>query len=237
MPDRFAAAMSALTGAAGEEESLCSHFLDVLPVDGASVSTIGEMLGSETVSASDRQAARLDELQFDLGEGPCWDALATGGPVLEPCVRERPQRAWPAFSEAIVNDDIGAIFAFPLMLGPLRLGAVDMYTVRPSRLSDEHAEQTAALATVTSRLLLARALRLTQDEMPAEDRNPFSRRSVDQATGMVLAQLDISADDARLIIQSHAFATHRSMREVAELILDRRLNFATRNDEIEDSHD
>jgi hypothetical protein len=43
---------------------------------------------------------------------------------------------------------------------------------------------------------------------------------------MVLAQLDISAEDARLLIQGHAFAMNRPMRDVAEAILERRLDFS-----------
>ena len=62
-------------------------------------------LVSETLSASDKQAARLDELQFDLGEGPCWDALRLVEPVLEPDLRN-PVRSWPAFTDAI-RDEVG----------------------------------------------------------------------------------------------------------------------------------
>jgi hypothetical protein len=43
---------------------------------------------------------------------------------------------------------------------------------------------------------------------------------------MVLAQLRNAADDARLIIQGHAFATGRSMMEVAQDIVERRLGFS-----------
>ena len=63
--------------------------------------------------------------------------------------------------------------------------------------------------------------------------NAYSRRVVHQATGMVLAQLDISADDARLVIQGHAYAASRSMMEVAQDIVDGRINFADERDAIE----
>ena len=56
-------------------ERYSEPFVAFLPVTGAAVSTLGDVLGSETLSASDAHAARLDEVQFDLGEGPCWDAL------------------------------------------------------------------------------------------------------------------------------------------------------------------
>lgn len=230
MTERFLGAVAALTSSVGHESAMCSPFLTVLPVDGIAISTLGDFLGSETVAASDSLAVRLDELQFDFGEGPCWDAMTTSEPVIEPNVRRTPTRVWPAFSEAIQDENLGAIFAFPLRMGHLRLGAIDLYTSQPSELSELHVRQAVALATVVSRLVLLRAFRLASDfdQVDASDR--LSRRAVHQATGMVLIQLQIPAADARLIIQGHAFSAGRSMLEVAEDIINGKLNFA---DEIE----
>lgn len=239
MSDRFAVAEEALTALAGTESRLYEPFLSVLPVDGLSISTFGDFLPAETISASDAQSFRLDELQIDLGEGPCWDALTTGAPVLEPNIRERPNRQWPAFSEAIASDDLGAVFAFPLMVGPLRIGAIDLYTSRPSRLSDLNVRHASGLAAVVSRLVLSRAIRLSEGDV-ADDTDAgkqFSRREVHQATGMVLAQLGISALDAGLVIHGHAFAVGRFVQEIAEEIIERRLSFAVNENQIEGSHD
>lgn len=230
MTRRFLGAVAALTASVGHESAMFGPFLTALPVDGLAISTLGDFLGSETVSASDPLAVRLDELQFDYGEGPCWDAMVRAEPVLEPDVKHRPTRIWPAFSGAIQAEDLGAIFAFPLRMGHLQLGAVDLYTSRPSELSDMHVRQAEALASVVSRLVLLRAFRLASEFNPVEESDQLSRRAVHQATGMVLIQLQIPAADARLIIQGHAFSAGRSTLEVAEDIVSGKLNFA---DEIE----
>jgi hypothetical protein len=238
MPDRFAVAEEALKALEGNESRLYEPFLGLLPVDGLSISTFGDFLHAETISASDAQSFRLDELQFDLGEGPCWDALETRVPVFEPNIRVRPNRVWPAFSEAIIADDLGAL-SLSFVAGTLRIGAIDFYTSRPSELSDLTIRRTSGLATIVSRLALSRALRLSQSDIEGETdtRRQFSRREVHQATGMVLSQLGISALDARLVIQGHAFAVGRSMQEVSEEIIDRRLSFAVSENQIEASHD
>jgi GAF domain-containing protein len=233
MTDRFAAAVAALMGAVADE-SLTEPLLDALPVSGAAVSTLGELLGSETISASDTQIARVDELQFDLGEGPCWDALASGHPVLEPDVRSDPRGAWAAFSAAIMGEDIGGLFAFPMMIGPLRIGAIDLYTAAPTELSALHVQQASALAALVSRHVLRQALRMAGQDDPESGAGIHSRRTIHQATGMVLAQLDISADDAHLLIQGRAFADGRSMHEVAGDITAGRLSFAVERDGIEE---
>jgi hypothetical protein len=239
VPDAFADAMNALTGPTPSETALARPITDALPVSGLAISTLGDFLGNETVSASDDLAARLDELQFDLGEGPCWDAFGTGRAVLEPNIRQHPRGVWPAFSDAIRDHNVGAMFAFPLFVGPLQLGAMDLYSIEPKALSEKHTHQSAAFAAVVSRLILHRALERAGSEREGEgDALPdtrYSRRTIHQATGMVLAQLGLPPDEARLVIQAHAFATGRSMQEIAEDIVNRRLNFSMRDTGIEES--
>jgi hypothetical protein len=208
MGGSFAAAMDALERSAETPAGFCRPFLDVLPVSGASVSTVGDLLGSETLSASDELAARLDELQFDLGEGPCWDAMSSGKPVLEPDVRSLPRS--------------------------LRMGAVDLYSVVPVSLDHTQTRQADAMAGVIGRYVLRQALNAVgRDEEEAG--NAYSRRLLHQATGIVLAQLDVSAEDARLVIQGHAFAASRPVMDIAQEVLDGRLNFSRQHDGIEAS--
>ena len=230
----FSAALDALERTAEVPDGYCRPFLDVLPVSGASVSTIGDLLGSETLAASDAQAARLDELQFDLGEGPCWDALRTGNHVLAPTLQEPVRARWPAFSAAIREEAVSSIFAFPLIVGPLRIGAIDLYSVSPTTLDARHTRQADAMAAVVSRHVLRRALEAV-GRHDADAGNAYSRRLIHQATGFVLAQLDLTPEDARLVIQGHAFAAERSMMDVAQDIIDGRIVFSRRSDGIEAS--
>jgi hypothetical protein len=209
--------------------------LAVAPVTGASVSTLGGLLGTETIDASDDTIARVDELQFDLGEGPCWDAMTTGRPVLEPDLRGSPGRIWPAFSRAIAaSEEVAALFAIPLHVGPMRIGAIDMYDVRPRALADADLARTLALGGELSRTLLRQAIEESGlEEVPLAAR-PRSRRRIHQATGFVIAQLDVSAADAELLIQARAFAEGRTMLEIADDILTKRRRFTVEGGQIEE---
>jgi hypothetical protein len=234
MSGSFAAAMDALERSADAPAGFCRPFLDLLPVSGASVSTVGDLLGSETLAASDELAARLDELQFDLGEGPCWDAMKLGRAVLEPDLRNHPNTVWPAFTAAVLHDDVRSIFAFPLSVGPLRMGAIDLYSIAPVSLDRRQTRQADAMAGVVSRHVLRQALTAVGQEDDGFG-NAYSRRLLHQATGVVLAQLDISADDARLVIQGRAFAESRPVMDVAQDTLDGRLDLTRQDDGIEAS--
>lgn len=226
MSGRLSSAADVLRGLDAGAVPDAEAIADALPVSGASVSTMGDFLGTETLAASDDRAARLDELQFDLGIGPCWDALATALPVLEPDLLGDGATRWPALSQSLHDSGVAAVFAFPLMLGPLKLGAVDLYSDRTQPLGRVAEEQAVLVAAVLSRHILRRALRsVGRDEHPQEG-TKFSRRVIHQATGFVIAQLGISAEDAHLLIQGQAFADGRSMRDVAEDIVERRLSFA-----------
>lgn len=204
-----------------------SHAADVLAVvrvAGASISTMGGMLGAETLSATDPTIARVDELQLDLGEGPCWDALDAGRPVLEPDLLGSPRRYWPAFSPALRDQPIAALFAFPMSVGPFRIGAIDLYDVRPRELEEDDVAQVVQFAAVTGRQVLRRALQYTSIE-EADLVPPHTRRVIHQATGFVIGQLGVAADEAELLIRASAFAEGRPMREIAEELVSRRRRF------------
>ncbi len=233
MPDRFSAAARAIAAIADDSIDLAAPLLEAIPVTGASVSTMGSLLGTRTLDASDRRAARIDELQFDLGEGPCWDAIRSARPVLEPDLLGHPVRHWPAFLSAIQSESVAALFAFPLMVGPLRFGAIDLYRDAAGELAGEETARAQELAAVVSRHVLRRAIRMAGIAEPAEG-DRFSRRIVHQATGFVIAQLGVSAEDAELLIQGRAFADGRPMTAVAADIVERRTVFSADSGFIED---
>lgn len=226
--------MRELTEMGGQEEDVTKPVLRAVPtVTGASVATLGGILEMETISASDRTARRLDELQFDLGEGPCWDAVALGRPIFEPDLQRHPRRAWPTLAGALKNDPIGSLFAFPLAIGGVRFGALDLYHDRPSELSRRHTGEVHAMVELISRHVLQRAVRLAGDTERATE-TLHSRRIVHQATGFVIAQLEVSPEDAHLLIQGQALAQGRPMAEIAKDIVERRLAFTVQGGRIEE---
>ena len=210
--------------------SMCDPFLSVLPVTGASVSLLAGPRGQATLCSSDDTASRLDEMQFDLGEGPCWSALSSRKPVLDSAIRSHTNPDYPVFSEAIRNgpDNVESMFAFPLAVGSLEIGAVDLYSAARSELTVEQIRDASSLATLASWQVLRRILSDPDGpSSPTESTSRESRREIHQATGMVLAQLNISVENADLLLRAHAFASSRSVAEVANDVVERRLDFST----------
>jgi hypothetical protein len=116
------------------------------------------------------------------------------------------------------------------VVGSLEIGAVDLYSTRSLTLSSTQIADVSALADVAAwqvlrRVLGDQAVDATMDSPAGRS----SRREVHQATGMVLAQLGVSADDAALLLRAHAFATGRSVRDVATDVVERRLDFSAQD--------
>ncbi len=197
-----------------------------MAISGAVISTLGQPLGSQTICATGAVAARIDEIQIELGEGPCWEALRTRLPVLEPDLqRGDGGEDWPGAREALRRLDIGALYAFPLVVGDLGVGSVELYAEAPGELSPGDVADITALATIAARQVLRRALDDVANVDDGVAEGPYSRREVHQASGMVAAQLTISADDALIVLRGHAFASGRSVREIAADVVARRLVF------------
>ncbi len=206
--------------------SLCSPFVGFLPVTGASISVVGGPGRQSTICASDTLAARVEELQFELGEGPHWEVLRTGLPVLVPNMGDEEHARWPVFGSSVQGIGVEALFAFPLVMGAVTVGVVDLYRSTPGALGTDAIATALSLAGSVAGLALRLAGWSAGEEVPI-DRGmvPELRREVHQATGMVLAQLETTATEAFFRLRAHAFSAGLPLEYVAHEVVMRRLDF------------
>lgn len=213
---------------AGPRGNLCEPFLRELGVSGAAISTIGGIQHPETLCASDRIAGHVDEAQLDLGEGPCWDAVAANDWVDAPHFGDDSETRWPAFREAVREslgeNPVGGLFAFPLSIGGLRVGTVDLYRREGGELTRGLKEDAEQLGATAARGVLRASLELLGQ--PDDDDDPRPRAIIHQATGMVLAQLDVTPDEARLLLRGRAFADGQKLRDIARDVIEGRIDFS-----------
>ena len=203
---------------------LAAPFLDLLPITGVAISVFDQSQGTSLIHSSDATAARLEEMHFDLGEGPMFDAFASGSLVTVPDLAATDR--WPAFLLGAAELSVGSIYVFPLMLGAACTGAVTCYRTKPAPLDDSDVDIAISLSRAIAGPASLQAIVLSQNEPPAAIIPGPSRREVHQATGMVLWQLNISATDAFARIQAYAFSSGCTVHEVARDVVTRRLNFA-----------
>lgn len=212
-------------------EQMCKACVQGLDVDGASISLMSGGVSRLTLWATDSTAELLEDLQFTLNEGACMEAAATGSPVLVPDLYDTTEiQRWPIFAAAVSEQTrVRALFAIPLHWGAVNLGVLDLYRNSPGGLSDEQWRD-AIFATDTTALML-----LTRRTDPAPHSNVhvdkgldfsiISRIEIHQATGMVLAQLKVSAQEALARLRGYAYAEQRLLIDVARDVVARRLRF------------
>jgi hypothetical protein len=217
--EQLLAAVGARRGV-GAADRLCEACVALFGVDAAAISLVFDGVNSGTLGASGPGARVFDELQFTFGEGPCLDSVAHRAPVL---VR------WPAYGAAMLAHEIRGVSALPVVVAGRYLGALDLYRARPGLLG---AEQLAG-ALVAAELAEWPLLDVMGADLQAGVADPdsdawaeltqLSRAEVSQATGMLVAQLDITSAEALVRLRAHAYATGRSATDVAGDIVDRRL--------------
>ena len=206
--------------------TLCSRFVDSLAVSGASISMLRADGHGSTICASDALAGRLDELQFDLGEGPHWEVLRTRNPVFNDDLLLGGHQAWPIFGASVVDLGVRAVFAFPVVSSEVTVGVVDLYRTAPGGLGDDGMAAAAALAERIAGPALRAAFRSAEDGRPEGAAYPALRREVHQAIGMILVQLDTDASEAFARLRAYAFLTGRSVHEVARDVVAREIDFS-----------
>ncbi|BBX43897.1 GAF and ANTAR domain-containing protein [Mycobacterium simiae] len=223
--------LAAVHGRRGVEaaDQLCEACVVLLDVDAAAISLVFDGASSATLGSSGASARMYDELQFTLGEGPCLDSVTGRIPVLVVDLADPEEMRWPAYGPAMLSHRIRGVTAIPIVVAGEFVGAFDLFRARPGPLLDDDLAAAAAAAEIAG----VPVLDLMEGDLQAAvadpssnawaELNTLSRAEVSQATGMLVAQLEVEPAEALVRLRAHAYATGRSASDVARDILDRRL--------------
>ncbi len=205
-------------------ERICTVCPDIVGVDGAGVMLMSGDVSRGSLCATDAVSHRIEDLQYTLGEGPCVDAYRQDLVVAEPDLAEPVQRRWHAFSPPALEAGVRAIFGFPIRVGTVRLGALNLYRDRPSQLSpDEHANA-LVIADITARWVLEAQAGAPLDTVAAElEISADFHYAVHNAAGMISVQLGTNVAEALIRLRAYAFSNDRLLADVAQDVIARRL--------------
>ena len=210
-------------------DRLCAACVELLDVDGASISFIDDSTMQGTFGSSGEFSRTLDELQFTYGEGPCLEAVAQRRPVLVPDLDDPREGRWPALAQAILGHGIRAVFALPVTVAGTAVGALDLYRRNSGPLDDAAMSGGVWAAGLAALPLLDLMTSDTDWQKAAEGQGSWDqlasleRAEVYQATGMIIAALEVTPADALVRLRAHAILRGLTASDVAYQILDRRL--------------
>jgi hypothetical protein len=169
-----------------------------------------------TLASTDEIAARLENLQDVLGEGPCRDAYRLNSPVVTD-LRGAASKLWPEFTRSVLEIAGNVtIHCYPMRPAGRPFGVYSVYSLDGL---DESGEVVQFLADAVGAAVLHDTPLRESDAVWA------ARAVVHQATGMVAVQLRVSPEDALAMMRAHAFAHGATVSDIAEQIVNRRLDF------------
>jgi len=204
-----------LDGGGAVPAAVAAAAVRLLPVDGAAVLLMRDRTRWNTTAATDSTITAIADLQQTVGEGPSVEAYVSGGPVLVPELAAA--RRWPALLPAFA--DVRAFFSFPLQLGAVRIGVLDLYRWTPGRLDRPALADALRLADLAAVALVHDPATAAIDDVGGWAFDADFRPEIDQASGMLSVQLgvDIAAAYARL--RGHAFAAGLPLVEAAAAVV------------------
>ena len=197
-----------------------------LPVDGAGLS-IHDMAGHRTpIGGSDPSASQAERLQLTHGDGPALRAHDDG--VVIAFDEAAIARNWPELHEALVGRTrFHAVLSVPLLppLGPLVV--LDLYVRNADQLPATDREDVADVTIAMTRAMVTAALGAPVEEGRRgwwDGPDALRRARVWQATGMVNMGFDLDTADALAVLKAHAFATGRVVDDVADDLVEGRID-------------
>ncbi len=199
-------------------DRLCAACVELLDVDGASISFIGGGTTQGTFGSSGQLSRTLDELQFTYGQGPCLDAVSERRPVLAPHLDSAGEQRWPALTQSMLGHGVHAIFALPVAVASTPIGALDLFRRSSGPLGDVAMTGGGWAAGLAVLPLLDLMTSDTDWQRAADGQGSWDqlasleRVEVYQATGMIVAALEVTPADALARLRAHAISRSLTAR-------------------------
>lgn len=190
-----------------------------LSMAGCAVHVVGRDGESGVASSTDPRIALLADVSFTTGDGPGIEAFRLRRPVLVSDLARQRHR-WPGFVDAAGGAGAGAVYCFPLQVGGVILGVLDLYSDRGRTLDDEEVSLALAYTHLAALAILGEHAFTDQDW----DQGPWEplvdhRAEIHQAQGMVMVDLGVDLAEALLRMRAHAYSEGRPLIEIAQAII------------------
>ncbi len=204
---------------------LCVDCTSAFGIRATGIALMNESGHQGVIGASGPLGAQLENLQFELGEGPSVDASRANSPVSHADLSTGAVLPWPGFGPAAVAVGIRAVLALPLQVGAIQLGALCLYRSTPGRWDNAGTATAMAYAdAAVAVLLLLQARTQPGPALHSELNEPLEYRAeVHQATGYLSVKASVTLAEALLLLRAHAFASGRPLLEVSRDVLAGRL--------------
>ncbi len=171
-----------------------------------------------TVACSDELASQVNEVQYQLGDGPCLHAMRQG--LLVRIDDTADAAAWPEFESEATARGIRSCLALPLIADGKPVGALNIYAraadafgATETRRAERFAENASGALALALRLASYAAL---TDQLRS---SLASRTVIDQALGVIMAQERCTQGRAFALLRHASQNRNVKLRDLAAAIV------------------
>ncbi|MDH2414913.1 GAF and ANTAR domain-containing protein [Nocardioides sp. CER19] len=174
-------------------DAICRTALSAVPgCDRACVMTMRAGEPPVCEAATDPIARRIDEMERQVGEGPCVDAILTQRYECDADISIGP--TWPRLAERVLAETpVRGMVGYRILVGSRKAGALNLFSDTPGAFTAEAGSMGAIMAAFASVALAAAA----EHESARSLRDALdSNREIGKAIGLMMATHGISDEDA-----------------------------------------
>ncbi len=166
----------------------------------------------ETVAATHPDVEKADALQYEFGEGPCYEAVKEEGDFLTLDMANDPR--WPRWGPEAAKFGLNSLLGLRLQTRREVFGALNLYHREPRAYDDDDialarifaSHASVALAASSNEVNLRRAI--------------DTRHVIGQAQGILMERFDIDAVRAFSVLRRLSQDGNIKLRQVAQTIVD-----------------
>jgi transcriptional regulator with GAF, ATPase, and Fis domain len=179
--------------------------------DHAAISLVYRHRAIDTVGATDDVPHQVDAIQYDVGQGPCLNAIAEHEVFLidDLAIDER----WPLFSRRAAEETgVRSMLSFRLFLEEDVLGALNLYS-RKVQAFDEHGYAVGTILATHAAIAMRGAQE--RDRGDQLEQALASNREIGMAMGLLMARGLMTQEQAFAVLRRASQHLNRKLHEVA----------------------
>jgi GAF domain-containing protein len=190
----------------------------VVGVDGSGLTLAHEDGRPRWVAVSDAAMELLEQVQHDLGEGPCLQAYAEDRVVAVEDLRS--ERVWDRLAAVVAQLRVCGVVSVPVRLASQPVGTLSVYAAQPRAWSTGEVEALGAFAVVTAELVRTGVELAVRDAEVAQLRRALTTRVwIEQAKGVLVATQGLTAEAAFQQLRTRARSSQRRVADLAQEVV------------------
>jgi signal transduction protein with GAF and PtsI domain len=190
----------------------------VVGVDGTGLTLVHEDGQPRWVAVSDAAMELLEQIQHDMGEGPCLAAFAQDRVVAVEDLQS--ERVWDRLAGVVGQLQVRGVVSVPVRLAEQPVGTLDVYVSQPRAWSPGEVEALAALAVVTAELVSTGVELANREVEVAQLRQALASRVwIEQAKGVLAATQGVNPEAAFQQLRQQARSSSRKLADLAQQVV------------------